>query len=284
MGALDFVSQDANLVAAFVVSEPGQLVQDLFDYLEQSNPQGWQELVEFENSHGISLVEGLAAPLGGEFVFALDGPILPTPSWKIVIEVYDQSTLQATLAQAISKFNEQAALAGQTIVVSLQQQPNSDRSILYSLQFGESQSPIYYMYLSGYMVIAPDPTLIAQSADYRGIEYTLTNSPDFMSLVPQGESVNMSAFFYHNLAPLLRPILSGPLAETLAQMTPDGQESIASFLGNTPPILVSMNNEPGRVSLVSNGDLESLWMNLGTLSSVGGPEGIAKMISQPPLQ
>ena len=31
---------------------------------------------------------------GGEYAFAIDGPILPTPSWKLVFEVNDPAHLQ----------------------------------------------------------------------------------------------------------------------------------------------------------------------------------------------
>ena len=42
----------------------------------------------------------LAASLGGEFALALDGPLMPVPSWKLVSEVYDPGRFQATLATA----------------------------------------------------------------------------------------------------------------------------------------------------------------------------------------
>jgi len=53
-----------------------------------------------------------AKPLGGEFAFAVDGPLLPTPSWKMVFEVYDPAHLQQTLERVVEKMNELAARDG----------------------------------------------------------------------------------------------------------------------------------------------------------------------------
>ena len=41
----------------------------------------------FEEIHKIDLRRDLGQPLGNEVLVALDGPILPKPSWKVVFEV-----------------------------------------------------------------------------------------------------------------------------------------------------------------------------------------------------
>ena len=45
----------------------------------------------------IDIRDDLAANLGGEFLISLDGPVLPTPSWKAVIEVRNPDQLEQTL-------------------------------------------------------------------------------------------------------------------------------------------------------------------------------------------
>ncbi|HKC65402.1 MAG TPA: FecR domain-containing protein, partial [Pyrinomonadaceae bacterium] len=103
MGSLNFISPDANMVAAFVVREPASLVDELLGYLDTANPRIRQDLDKLEADYGLKVREDFAAPLGGEFAFAIDGPVLPTPSWKIVFEVYDQARLQQTFERVVEK-------------------------------------------------------------------------------------------------------------------------------------------------------------------------------------
>ncbi len=62
---------------------------------------------------GIDLREDLAATLGGEATFALDGPMLPVPSWKLIVEVYDPATLFHTFSSAIAQLNVALAAEGE---------------------------------------------------------------------------------------------------------------------------------------------------------------------------
>ncbi len=112
MGALEFISPDANGVAAFVVKEPVALVDDLMSALNAVDPKFSEHLGEFQNETGLNIRDDFAKPLGGEFEFAVDGPLLPTPSWKMVFEVYDPAHLQQTLERVVEKMNELAARDG----------------------------------------------------------------------------------------------------------------------------------------------------------------------------
>ena len=100
MGALEFISPNANVATAFVVKEPALLVDDLLGFFETVQPDLRRQMQEIEKQQGIDIRHDFAAPLGGEFAFAIDGPLLPTPSWKMILEVYDQAKLQATLERA----------------------------------------------------------------------------------------------------------------------------------------------------------------------------------------
>ena len=52
------------------------------------------ELAKLETELGFSLRDDLAAALGGDAAVAIDGPLLPKPSWKVVVEVVDPSRLE----------------------------------------------------------------------------------------------------------------------------------------------------------------------------------------------
>ncbi len=112
MGALDFVSQRAQGAAAFVFKGPSLVFDDLVALMATSDPKARDELARLESELDLNLREDLAATLGGEFALALDGPLLPTPAWKLVVEVYDPARLQASLERLVSRANDEAPSAG----------------------------------------------------------------------------------------------------------------------------------------------------------------------------
>jgi hypothetical protein len=282
MGALDFVSQDAHLATAFVVADPVQLVDDILEFLRNGQPDAWREVLRFEAEHGLSLHRDIAQPLGGEVVFALDGPILPTPSWKLILEVYRPDMLQNTIQWAVGEVNRLAAERGEPGLSLLPAQ--SGGMTLYQVRAEKTGTSIFYQYVNGYLIVAPDPALILQANQYRVAGYTLPNSTRFRALLPQGGSVSMSGLFYHNLAPLLDPVLSTQLAASLAEAAGDERGRLESFLKDTPPVLVSLYSEPGRITVAGAADLESIWANLGALSALGGPDGISRLLRDAPMQ
>src|SRR6185312_9817891 len=105
IGALDFVSKDAGFAAAFVAKNPSHMLDDI---LSIAGASGQADLAKEESKLGIQFRQDLADTLGGEVTFALDGPILPTPSWKMVVEVYNPGRLQSTIQQLVNDANEQA--------------------------------------------------------------------------------------------------------------------------------------------------------------------------------
>ena len=82
MGTLDFVSPDASFAASFVVKNPGTLLQEVIGLADRM-PFGTRIAAADRRGH----VNDIAATLGGEMTVAVDGPLLPTPSWKVAIEV-----------------------------------------------------------------------------------------------------------------------------------------------------------------------------------------------------
>ncbi len=54
--------------------------------------------------NGCNLEDSRMAILGGEFALALDGPLFPTPSLKLVVEVYDPARFQKTLEGLVAAY------------------------------------------------------------------------------------------------------------------------------------------------------------------------------------
>ena len=70
----------------------------------KGSSQSWDEI---DAKLQINVRDDLMANLGGDFLLALDGPVLPTPSWKVVIEVNDPDQLENTLERMVQAVNSQ---------------------------------------------------------------------------------------------------------------------------------------------------------------------------------
>jgi hypothetical protein len=250
MGALDFISPNANVATAFVVKEPALLVDDLLGFLETVKPDLRRQMEDIQKSQGFDIRNDFAAPLGGEFAFAIDGPILPTPSWKIVLEVYDQAKLQGTFERAIDKLNQFSVLHGKG-KLSLEKTTAGDRTY-YSIKSADAGLEVHYTYANGYLVGAPSRALLEQSINNRDAGNTLVRSSRFMSALPQDGNTNFSAIFYHDLAPLMQPLAERMKNAGGSELTEEQRQKLGSIDANAPPTLVYAYAQGDRITLAAN--------------------------------
>ena len=262
MGALDFISPNANVATAFVVKEPALLVDDLLGFLETVEPDIRRQMQEIETQQGFSIRNDFAAPLGGEFAFAIDGPILPTPSWKVILEVYDHAKLQGSFERAIEKLNQLSALHGKGRLTV--ENSTAGGRTYYAIRSADAGLEVHYTYANGYLVAAPSRALLEQSISNREAGNTLVRSSRFMSSLPQDGNTNFSAIFYHDLAGLM-----GPLAERMKNMSEQDLQKIGSIDVNAPPTLAYAYAQGDRITLAANTE--------------GGPFGLspASLIGMP---
>ena len=203
MGSLDYISPDANLVAGFVIKNPTAVVDDLLRVISLGSPDVKTHLDKLEREHGLNVRNDFAAPLGGEYAFAIDGPILPTPSWKLVIQVNDPARLQQTLERVVVEINKEAAKEGKKGLAW--ERADSGGRTFYTLKSQDFGVEANYVFVNGYMIAGPTRALIEQALRYHDSGSTLKNSAKFTAGLPADGNVNFSAFVYQNLAPLVQP-------------------------------------------------------------------------------
>jgi hypothetical protein len=249
MGALDFISPNANVATAFVVKKPELLVDDLLGFFETVNPDLRRQMEEIEKQQGVSIRNDFAAPLGGEFAFAIDGPLLPTPSWKVILEVYDQAKLQETFGKAIEKLNQFSILHGKG-KLSLENTTAGDRTF-YSIKSADTGLEVHYTYANGYLVAAPSRALLEQSIANRDAGNTLVHSSRFISALPQDGNTNFSVILYHDLAPLMKP-LAEKMKNAGGQLTEEQRQKLGSIDVNAPPTLAYAYAQGDRITLAAN--------------------------------
>ncbi|MGH9768949.1 MAG: FecR domain-containing protein, partial [Blastocatellia bacterium] len=257
MGALEFISPDASLVAAFVVKEPTALVDDLFETLKKADPKAWEELQKFQAEQGVDLRNDFAAPLGGEYAFALDGPVLPVPSWKAVFQVDDQQHLQQTLEHTVGKIN--AEMAKHSKKGFAWAQTESGGRVFYTLKSLDVGLEVNYAFAYGYFIAAPSRALVENAIKYKESGHTLLGSPKFKASLPEDKQVSFSAVVYQNAGSILAPVARavGGMADAGA---PKGvRNSVKGLLGGKAGLayvyalndrmILSVNSEDGPVGL-----------------------------------
>jgi hypothetical protein len=194
---------------------------------------------------------------------AFDGPMVPTPRWKLIFEVYDSATLQSTIAKLVDSFNREAKDQNHPIRLTSRK---IGSQIYYTISSPkQSNSEIDYTFVDSYLIAAPDTATIARAIKSREAGYTLTRSNTFQALLPTDGYTNFSAIFYHNIGPVI-----GPLADQLKSsgaLTPQQQQSVDALTANSAPGLVYAYGEPDRIVVASNTGF--MGFDLGTLLTMG---------------
>lgn len=244
LGALDFISPQATLVWAAAVKQPTAIIDEIMT-MQQANPAFALHLAEVQAALGLDIRNDLAAALGGEIAMAQDGPLLPTPSWKLAVEVYDPVKLQATIQKLLAA----AAAFG----VQLQQSTANGRTYYtISSPSGNAFTQVCYTYTDGYLLAGSSQALLDSAIQNRASGYTLPRSATFTALIPHDQYANFSAAIYYNastLAPLLEQFSKQPAVQELA--------------ANLKPTLIAAYGENDRITFATNG---SLFTTIGNMS------------------
>ena len=243
-GALDYITSEATLAAAFVVTNPAAVLDDVLSH----DPQAAESRNE------------LAASLGGEFALALDGSPFPVPSWKLIAEVYDPARFEKALEKWVAEYNRTAAATGGKRLRTAQE--TVDGRTNYLLGWGEPNplAEAHYTFASGYLIAVPTRALVARALETAANGTGLAHSPSFTDMLPHDAYPDFSAVVYQNLGTTLAPF-AGLLG-------PQGAE-----LAHPKPLLVTAYAEPDRITLASTGDL--LGFSLSNLLS-GSAFGAAR--------
>jgi hypothetical protein len=248
LGSLGFVTPNASIAVAFLAKDPAAIADDIVTMASPEKTPGnashnnhWSEA---EAKLQINVRNDLAANLGGEFLLALDGAVLPTPAWKAVIEVRDAGQLEKTLERlADSIRNQRSGNRAHNIVI---QSSQINDQLFYSIRDLTSGSTVaQYTFADGYMIMAPDRALLMQALRAHASGDSLAHSAAFKALLPKDENANYSAIAYQNIGPVLTPLLSrfnGESAKALTQLAADGRPTAICAWGKDSRIEAATNS------------------------------------------
>jgi hypothetical protein len=262
VGSLNFVSPDAQFAASFVVKDPAQMLKDALSFT-QSVSRSDNTVLEFEQAVGIRL-DDLAGAMGGEATFALDGPMIPTPAWKVVLEVKDPARVQAAIDKMVAAAREKLRAHGEgTVEITKGQWSGTGPDATwYSIRIpGSTMGQFFYTYVDGYMVAAATQDVLLRSVENRRSGVTLARSREFRSLLPAGGRAHFSGMVYQNAGELLRLLAQGAAAAT----SPEQQKTAEELAQKVEAALVVLYGEEDRIAIASQGSA----LNLLTQSMAG---------------
>jgi hypothetical protein len=242
MGALDYVSPDASAAFAAVLKEPAAMFDDLLSGALAGDPEAREHLDEARRELGFDLRDDLAAALGGEIAFAVDGPLVPEPSWLLIAEVDDPARLQASLEALVVHVAEQASQYDEAGEVTLEAGEPIGGVPAWRLS-GGSFVEVHYLYNGGYLVAAPSRALLSRALDQRAAGASLASSARFRELVPADGHADFSALFYQHLGPALAPLI-GAAGSFSGEMSAEQRQALAELSAESEPTLAVAYGEP----------------------------------------
>jgi hypothetical protein len=259
IGGLDFVSKDAGIAAAFIAKSPSAMLDDVLNLANASDENAAEHIARGESELKIRFHQDLADTLGGEVTFALDGPILPTPSWKIIAEVHDPNRLQATIQQLITDLNEHEKERHRTVAM---EQQSINGLTFYTIWPRNATNPVEltYTFTDGYMILGPSRALVMNAITIHQSGNSLARSADFRALLPQDEHPDVSAVLYQNLAPVIAPIAS--------QLSPSQLQSLQQLAAETKPSVVCAYGEDNAIRVATSSRLFGFDLNTLALTTL----------------
>ena len=256
MGALRFFSPDTSFAGAVVLPDSEKLTVVLETWLDdrgpaESMPQGASELID-----------GLVDMLGGEIAVAVDGPLLPQPSWKAVVEVYDQIALQQSIEAWLGLSQ---AIAGEYGFAVEAVEGTPPHEPVYRLSAGGLD--VHYAYIDGYLVLAANRAVLEQARQTYQSGVTLLDAAKFQELLPLDSYLDFSAMSYARLDDSLALPVLGLVTQQSDGARGEMLEQLRKTLAGAA--VFGVYNEPDRIRVVANGSNIAPFFGLPMLPALG---------------
>jgi hypothetical protein len=266
MGSLEYVSPQASFATAFVTRDPRQLLSELIATI---GPGATAVLDTIQQNAGFSPLDDVAASLGGEATLAVDGPLLPIPSWKIAVEVENPTRLQYAIDQLVAAIRTHAPDSG----VALTNQVLNGKTF-YTIASAKPPVEIDYVFVDGYLLAAPNRGLLTAAIDGRASGMTLPRSDAFRAQLPTDAHTDFSAVAYYNLGSVVGPIVDQLNATGI--LTPEQQKQISALTSNRKPTLVYAYGSTDQILVGSRNSVAGL--GLDALSGLGFGSTVAPLV------
>jgi hypothetical protein len=235
-------------------------VDDLVQIATSGDPNAQSSFAREQAELNLDIRNDLAASLGGEAALALDGPLLPTPSWKLVVEVYDPNRLQYSIGKLVEAVNRSAAKNG-SAGAALDSDEVNGRAF-YTIRSFDPKVPfeVHYSFAEGYLIAAATQGLVQKSILTAQNGDNIAVSGKFRALLPSDQRADVSGLIYQNLAPVIAPIAN--------QLSAAQLQSLQTIAANSEPSLICAYGGENQIQVTSNSKTLGFDLKMLTLSTL----------------
>ncbi len=242
MGSLDYVSANAGAAFSVVTKQPALMFDDFASTIGAQDQNFSNDLAKANSELGLDIRNDLANAFGGELTVALDGPVLPTPSWKAIIEVNNSGAVQLAMEKLVQLINREEAKSGQPGLTLIQSQVEGRTFYTVQLPTPGISSEYDYTFADGYMIVASSRALLLAAIATHANGTSLARSGSFQSLLPTDNQANFSGLLYQNLSPIIKPLAGQLNSNQLAivqQLAADSKPSVFCAYGESDRIVIA---------------------------------------------
>jgi hypothetical protein len=255
-GAAEYLSSDAVFAAYVSTREPRQLFEELTAQFAKLDPSSTGDLAEAEAKLGVNFAGNLAAALGTESAFAVEGLSATGPVWTMAALVNDPSTLDASIRRLVDVYNAELKPEGRANQVTIEQE-TADGRIWTTVKSGLAFLTVTWTYDRGYLVAASDRGAAMRAIATRNGGSPLVLSGPFLQQLPSSAGLHPSGFAWLNT----RGAFQG-----FASMAPS--PLLQQLLAERDPILVVFNGTTEQIHSASRTQLSGLIVDLMLLESL----------------
>ena len=265
-GAAEYLSSEAILALYASTREPRQLFEELTAQIVKSELSKAEDFAEAEEKLGIGFAGDLAAALGTESAFALEGFSVTGPVWVMAMLVNDPATLDSSIQKLADVHNSELAPENQDQRISIAQE-TVDGRVWTTLKSGQAPFSVTWTYDRGYLVAASDRGAAARAIATRNGGAALVWSDALQRQLPSSAGLHPAAFAWLNTKGALQGL------EALVPNT-----TLQKLIAERDPILVVFSGTMEQIHAASRTRLTGLMvdaMMLRSLTRVGtGSEAI----------
>ncbi|MDR0842255.1 MAG: hypothetical protein LBP68_02420, partial [Acidobacteriota bacterium] len=251
-GAAEYLPSDVLAATYISTREPRRLFGEMTTLGARQGPSFPKALSEMEDNLGVRLSSDLAAALGTEYAFGVEGVSVSGSAWVFAALVNAPAALDDAIARMVQGVNAQSGGDGRLVLV----QESIDGRIWNSLKSTTSPFTATWTYDRGYMVAASSRGGVLRAISARNGGASLIRSSEFQRQFSTSLGMHPAGFAWFDT--------HGAFAK-VAELTDN--PVLREALAEREPVLAVFTATPDAIRAASRVRMSGVIMNLMLMES-----------------